>query len=221
MVVKELISDLIPTLKTSDTGSQALAWMDHFRVSHLPVVNHLDFLGLISDSDISAMDNPKEPIGSHPLTLFSPFLYADQHLIEGVELVARLKLTLVPVVNRQKEFLGSVTLPLLFEAFAKLSGAGQPGALLVLSMSVHDYSLAEISRIVEENGAKILNLFISTSSDTMLMEVTLKINSSDLSSIIRSFERYDYQIKASFNEDDQVESMYRNRYEAFMRYLNT
>ena len=36
-----------------------------FRVSHLPIVNHQEFLGLISDKDIYDLNNPEEAIGNH------------------------------------------------------------------------------------------------------------------------------------------------------------
>jgi len=51
MLSKEMMSDIVPALKTSDTGFQALTWMDIFRISHLPIVNNREFLGLISDKE--------------------------------------------------------------------------------------------------------------------------------------------------------------------------
>ncbi len=74
MVANDLISEIIPSLKTSDTGQTALNWMEIFRISHLPIVNNQDFLGLISDTDIYDMNQPEEPIGNHELTLLKPFV---------------------------------------------------------------------------------------------------------------------------------------------------
>jgi len=221
MLASELVSDVIPGLKTSDTGAQALAWMEHFRISHLPVVNHTEFLGLISENDISLLNNPEEPIGNHSLSLFSPYVYQDQHLIEVVELVTKLRLSIVPVITRNNQYTGSVFLADLLHAYALFTGARQPGAMVTLIMTIHDYSLFEISRIVEENGAKIIGLFISDSTESMQIEVTLKFNSHDLSSIYRAFERYGYQIKESFRDVDRMDELYQSRYEEFMRYLNT
>ena len=52
MLARELISDVVTALKTSDSGTNALSWMEVFRVKHMPIVNHREFLGLIADSDI-------------------------------------------------------------------------------------------------------------------------------------------------------------------------
>ncbi len=221
MLAKDLVSDSIPRVMTSNTGAQALSWMEHFRVSHLPVVNEADFLGLISDADISTLTNPDEPIGNHNLSLFSPFVFLDQHLYEVAEIMARLNLSVVPVLNPQKSYAGCITQQEMIGAFARLAGVDQPGAVIILNMTIHDYSLFEISRLVEENGAKILSLFASTSPETMRLELTIKVNTTDLTSINRSLERYGYEISASFSHEDAMEELYRSRFDEFMRYLNT
>lgn len=220
MLAKELISDIIPSVKTSDTGIHVINLMEDYRISHLPIVNNRDFLGLISDADIYGLENQNDALGSSSLSLFCPFVYEYQHIYEVIELVSRLKLTLVPVLNEEKEYLGSILMHDLVQHFSHLSAADQPGGVLVLSMTSRDYSLSEIARLVEENDAKIINLLVSTSPDSTELDVTIKLNVFDLSAIIRSFERYNYSIKASYRDDDKIESLNRDRYEEFMRYLN-
>ncbi len=101
MLAKELISDVVTALKTSDSGTKALSWMEVFRIKHLPIVNHREFLGLISDADIYDLNNPDEPVGNHSLSLQKPFVSEDQHIYEVIELLSRLELTLVPVLNQR------------------------------------------------------------------------------------------------------------------------
>ncbi len=221
MLAKDLISDIVLPVKTSDTGIAAIGLMEDYRISHLPIVNNRDFLGLISDTDIYGMENQNEALGASALSLFSPFVYEYQHVYEVIELIAQLKLTLVPVLNEGKEYLGSILMHDIVQQFALLTGADQPGGILILSMTSRDYSLSEIARLVEENDAKILSLYVSNAPDTVELFVTIKLNVFDLTPIIRSFERYNYSIKATFRDDDKMESSYRDRFEEFMRYLNT
>ncbi|MCD6347215.1 MAG: CBS domain-containing protein [Bacteroidales bacterium] len=220
MLAKELISDVVPSIKTSDTGEQALSWMDNFRISHLPIVRDSEFLGLISDNDIYALDDLTQALRNFNLSLFSPFVNENQHIYEVIELVSRLKITAVPVVRDGGEYLGVISMHDLIYQFAGLTGADQPGGILVFAMTPHDYSLTEIGRIVEENNAKVLSAYVASQTDSMILEVTIKVNTTDMNSIIRSFERYNYSIKASFLENDKIDSLYRSRYEEFMRYLN-
>lgn len=220
MLAKDLLSDVVPSLKTSDTGLQALSWMEIFRISHLPIVNNKEFLGLISDTDIYDLNMADEPIGNHGLSLFSPYVTGDQHIFEVIELVSRLKLTVVPVLNQEKHYLGLITMNDLIQQFADLAGLKDPGGIIVLELHQNDYSLSQIAQIVEGNDAKILGLYLSSSDESMKMELTLKINRTDLSAIIQTFHRFNYTIKASYHEDEDMDSFYTSRFESFMRYLN-
>jgi acetoin utilization protein AcuB len=96
----------------------------------------------------------------------------------------------------------------------------QPGGILVLDINAIDYSLSQIAQIVESNDAKILSMYITSPATTTKMEVTLKINRKDLSSIIQTFNRYNYVIKASFMDENDLYSLYENRYDSFMKYLS-
>ena len=127
MVAKDLISEVVPSLKTSDLGQTALNWMEIFRISHLPIVNNQEFLGLISDADIYDMNKPDEPIGNHALALYKPFVTTGQHIFEVVGLASRLKLTVVPVLDNKNHFKGVITTNDLIRHIAEISSLDQPG----------------------------------------------------------------------------------------------
>lgn len=220
MLAKDLISDVVPALRTSDTGLKALSYMDIFRISHLPIVNNTEFLGLISDKDIYDLNMAEEPIGNHTLSLTRPYAFLDQHIYEVIELSARLELSLTPVLDRKNNYLGVITQHDLLRYFADMLAVKQPGAILVLELNTNDYSLSQISQIVEGNDAKILSLYVSSPCDSTKLDVTIKINRADLSSVIQTFNRYNYSIKASFMDTDLLSDMIDDRYELFMRYLS-
>ena len=220
MLAKDLISDVVPALKTSDSGQRALYWMDIFRISHLPIVNNEDFLGLISDKDIYDHNMAEEPIGNHSLSLFSPYVTSEQHVYEVMEVASELQLTVIPVLNDDKKYQGVITLTDLLHFFADVSALKQPGGIIVLELNLNDYSLTQIAQIVEGNDAKILSSYITSSPNSTKMEVTLKINRKELSSILQTFIRYNYIIKASFMDENDLNSLYENRYDSFMKYLS-
>jgi acetoin utilization protein AcuB len=220
MLAKDLISDEIPAIKTSDTAVEALNWMEVFRVSHLPIVNNEEFLGLVSDADIYDLNTPDEPIGNHRLSLLRPYVRFDQHIYEIIELAARLKLTVVPVLDYHNKYMGVVRMSDLLHYFSKLTAIEKPGGIVVLEMSQNDYLMTEIAQIVESNNAKILSMYVSSATESTKLEVTLKLNVTDLTSIIQTFNRYEYTVKASFMEYDEQNDLYNTRYELFMKYLN-
>jgi CBS domain-containing protein len=220
MVAKDLISEVIPSLKTSDLGQTALNWMEIFKISHLPIVNNQEFLGLISDTDIYDMNQPNEPIGNHALTLYKPFVTTEQHIFEVIGLASRLKLSVVPVLDTKNNYKGVVTSNELIRHIAGISSMDQPGAIIVLEVIERDYSLSQIAQIVESNNVKILSMYITSSPASTLLEVTLKVNTSDLMSVIRTFERYNYEVKTWVTENDSMDRFYSERIDLLMKYLN-
>jgi len=220
MQAKDLISEIIPPLKPSDTGQTALNWMEVFRVSHLPVVNNQDFLGLISDADIYDMNQPDKPIGEQQLTLFKPYVKADQHIFELISLASKLKLSVIPVLDEKGHYKGVVTMSNLIMNLAKFSSMDKPGGIIVLELLEKDYSLSQIAQIAEGNNLKVLSMFITSPPESTKLEVTLKLNSNDLTSVIKTFERYGYNIKKWISEDDTLDRFYSERLDMLIKYMN-
>ncbi|MBL4654494.1 MAG: CBS domain-containing protein [Bacteroidia bacterium] len=219
MLAKELITDNIPPLKTSDTGTRALDWMDEFRVSHLPIVNNNELLGVISEVDILDLNDSEQPLGNHKLSLHKSFVYENQHIYEIIKLIDDQKLTIVPILDANDHYIGMVSLHEIVKTFAKMAALDSPGGIIILELGVRDYSLSEIARIVESNDAKILSSYVTSHVESTKVEVTLKINKTDLTRIIATFDRFSYNIKASYHQDEFFEDL-RERYDSFIHYLN-
>jgi CBS domain-containing protein len=220
MIANELISEVIPSLKTSDLGQTALNWMEIFRISHLPIVNNQDFLGLISDVDIYDMNQPDEPIGNHALNLLKPYVDSTQHIFEVIGLAARLRLTVVPVLDEKKHYKGVITINDLIKNIAGISSMEQPGGLIVLELIERDYSLSQIAQIVDSNNVKILSMYLTSPAESTKLEVTIKVNTTDLVSVIRTFDRYNYQVKTWISDNESMDNFYTERLDLLMKYLN-
>jgi CBS domain-containing protein len=222
MVAKDLISDVVPVLRESDTGAQALNWMEISRVSHLPIVRGDEFLGLISGNDIFDLNEAELPIGKQKLSLFSPYVIARDHIYDVIEIVSRLKLTVIPVLEEDgKTYLGLITMNDLMQYIERIYSVSEPGGIIVLELNSVDYSLSEISQIVEGNDAKILSLYVSSHLDSRKIELTLKINHTNLTSVVQTFLRYDYTVKSTFVKQDDMKDVLEDRYNSFMRFFNT
>ena len=218
MVAENLISSAVLPLRTSDTGKMALVSMENFNVRHLPIVNDSQLLGVISEDDI-LVHNVNEPIGSYQLSLLRAFVKKSDHLYEVMRLLAEHQLTIVPVVDEYGDYIGMVSLEDVLNYFAKTAAFSDSGSIVVLEFQQRSYSLAEVARLVEAEGAAILSTFVSSRPESSLVEVTLKINRQDIHNILAAFERFGYIIKASFNEEEFLESLH-ERYDALMSYLN-
>jgi len=215
----DLITDEIPPLMHTDTGEKALNWMEEFKVSHLPVLKDGNFVGIISESDI--LDKMEMEKTLDELFQHLPRVYAlgTDHIYQVLSKIAEAKLSVIPILDEKEKYIGCTTVQHLMSLIANTGSIKENGGILVLEVASADYSMAQIGQIVESNDAKILSSYIMSSTDSTTIEVTLKINKIDLDRIIRTFERYDYVIKASFQKSNYNDDM-QFRYDALMNYLN-
>ena len=218
MIAANLITDSIIPLRTSDTGDDALSVMSDFYVKHLPIVNNEELLGLISEDDILNYD-VNEPVGSYQLSLARFYVRDSDHIYEVMRLLAEYRLTVIPVVDSDARYLGMISQEDLINYFAATGAFTEPGSIIVLEMHRRDYSLSEIARIAESENANIISSFISSGLDTSLIDVTLKINLQSIQNLLATFDRFGYEVKASFNESDYFDTL-KERYDALMMYLN-
>lgn len=218
MIAQELISQLIHPLRTSDTGEQALTYMQVYHLKHLPIVNNEQLLGTISEDDVTI--NPlEEPIGSFNLSLNKAFVRETDHLFEVMSVMADHKLSAIPVVDARENYLGLITLEDLIQFYARSFSFSEPGGIIVLELDKTNYSLAEISRIIEGENATVLSSFLTHDSVLQRIYVTLKTNQVDTQRIEASLQRFGYTIKATFSEEGYLESL-QDHYDAFLHYLN-
>lgn len=218
MLNKEIISASVPTLNLNDSVSQALELMTEFHVSQLPVVNDEKYVGLIFEEDLLNA-NEQDLIQTLENRFSRVAVHANTHFIESIQAAHDYDLTVIPVVDKEQEFIGSITAIELLKNFAKISGASEPGGVIVLELEQRNFSFSEISKLVETNDAQItqLNTYWDNSSETFL--VTLKINKFEISDIVATFQRYEYQIKYYFGEE-LYENELRNNYDHLMNYLS-
>lgn len=219
MIAKELISDIIVPLRTSDTVASARAMMQEFKVSHLPVVNNLAYLGLVAEDDLEERIPPETAIGNVKLSHARPMVDANLHIYDIIRMMSDMQLSILPVVDQEENYIGVVTNESLFGRLAKMTAVQNPGAIIVLEMSQNDYSLSEIAQIVESNDIRVLSMHIASRVDSTTMEVILKVNKQDITALINTFNRYNYTIKASYGEDQDPGDL-KDRWDSFMNYLN-
>lgn len=219
MVAIDLISDSLPPLRTSDTGEVALQLMYDYQVKQLPIVNNEQFLGLISEEDVLEQGLVSEAIGTMQLTYNKPYVLETDHIYQVLRTAANLRLSLIPVVDLHNNYKGIITISALMTAFANISSITDPGGIIELAIHVRDYSITEISRIVESNNATILSLYTSTHRESTQREVIIKVNKEDIRALVAAFERFGYTILHYYQRSDFEEDL-KDRYESLIRYLN-
>jgi len=216
---KEIISASIPSLHLNDPVSQALGLMADFHVTHLPVVVGDKLAGLIGEDDLLNVEDENTPLGQLH-TLFSrTAAHADSPFFEAVQLVNETGLTVIPVVTNETEYAGAISATDLLRQLSKITGVGDAGGIIVLEMEKVGFSFSEISKLVETNDAQITQLNTYTDAQSGNFYITLRINKLEISDIVATFQRYEYQVKYYFGEE-LYENELRSNYDHLMNYLS-
>ena len=203
----------------NQSGEDAISVMEEYMVRHLPIVEDREVMGMVSEEMI--LDNDQDAMILSYRGSDSPvFVHSEDHILEILAFFAKTNLTCVAVVDAQIKYVGMITLQQLMMRFATEYSFDEPGAIIVLELNKVDYSLTEISRIIESEKGTILSCLISQQrEDSNILLVTLKINLQDIQYVKATFERFNYNIVAAFSEVKYVDTL-SERYEALMHYLN-
>jgi acetoin utilization protein AcuB len=220
MIAFELTNPIIPTLAQDDTAQKALDWMEDLRIQELPLLVDGVYAGLVRHDHLLEESSPEMPVRELPLVDPKCFVFENQHFYDVIKVATDFNTQSVPVLDTEGNYKGIITLEDTITAFAQTAAVQSPGAILILSIKQIDYSLAEISRLIESDNAKILTSSISNDSqDPGKIKLTLKINKTDLSRIIATLERFGYKIIATFQETEHI-SNDKERLDILLRYLD-
>lgn len=220
MIAKELINQMIPPLKLTDSAESAMLWFDEFRTKELPVVDDGEFLGLITEEQIIDENDETKLIRNFELKYANCFVVEEQFFYDVIKVAVENQVELLAVLDKKKKFVGVITIQDTITAFANTTPFQAPGSVLVLSMFGRDYSLSELSRLIEENNARILSSSVKQDpADTSKIKVTVKINREDISTIVATLERFDYKIISRFQETEVTDTD-KGRIDELLKYLD-
>ena len=211
MLTRELESQTLPYLHLTDKVYQALQLMNDNHVTHLPIVEADKYIGLISEEDLLQAENDNAELQTLQQSFANPSVKGDEHFLKAVQVAAENGLSVVPV-------LGDDVYNDLLKHASEFMSLNEPGGLIVLEMESNQYSFNEISKLVETNNAQITQLNTTNDAETGLMQVTLRINKPEVSDIVATFQRYEYNVKYFFGEELYTNEL-RSNYDNLMNYL--
>jgi acetoin utilization protein AcuB len=220
VIAEDLINHMIPPLKATDDAHKAIVWMEEFRCNHMPVVDNGKLLGFISEEIILETNDIEKNVGEFNLIGEKCFVSTTSHFYDILKIAAENKLQMVAVLNDLGQYHGVITVQDTISSFAQTAAVQMPGGILVLSMNHNDYSLAEISRLIEENNTKILSSIVKDDPlDLGKIRLTLKLNQVDLSRVVATLERFNYRVIGRYQESSPIGSE-KDRLDMLLRYLD-
>ena len=214
MRAQRILNMDLPVLALTDQVARALTVMDEFKLMHLPVVEEDVYKGTVSEATLLELDE-SALIAEAPMT--QDAIPHDLHVYDVVARMGWSDVDVLPVVH-EGLYRGAVDRAAVLRFMAKRAGWGFPGSTLVLEMLPKDLSPAELVRIVEADGAQITSFNVAAVEDSEFLEVTFKVNTEEIESLMATLRRHEYQVQSFYNAPELEDEM-RARFDAFMRYL--
>lgn len=220
MLVFELINNELKPLRQKDTVVHAVSVMEDSAMTYYPVVDsegHL--LGEASLIDLKIEETAAKQLIDQTQTE-RQFLRESDHILEAARTMLLLNRTILPVIDRNDNYLGTVTKVALFDAVIRLLNLREAGTVIMIEMKAHDYMLSDVIRIIEAEGARILAMTIQA-PDALNehIRVSVKLNLDDLARVGSALRRYGYLI-SSESHSELTDRELSDKAEEFFRYLD-
>jgi acetoin utilization protein AcuB len=216
----QLISSSLPVLSLNDTVYRAQQLMADYHLMHLPVTSHDKYVGLISEDDIlNATGGNGQLLEELEPQFLRLSVKASSHFLEAVQLCNSYSLSVIPVVEKEMEWVGAISSSDLLKYLGRMTGTDEPGGIIVLELEKANFSFSEICKLVETNDAQITQLNTFYDNQVQMLYVTIKLNRFEVSDIVATFQRYEYIVKYYFGEE-LYENELRINYDHLMNYLN-
>ncbi|MBD8017419.1 MULTISPECIES: CBS domain-containing protein [Kaistella] len=215
MFITDYISKDYPAFNTGDSIEEANEVAKEFGYSHVFIKKKGIYQGALSQPFLE--ESPDGTLASLAIHYEKFAITEDSNLLDSIKLFHTFNSNVVPVINTTEKYLGYLSCDDIFNEFSKYPLFSENGAVMIVQTSGRHYSLSEVCRIVESNNGKIYGCFISAVSDDYI-QITLKFNAENTSSIDETFERYGYSVVQKFY-DDEKEDLLKDRFGFLGKYL--
>lgn len=214
----QLLDPNYPTVDIHDQVSHVHELMSIHHLEYLPVLDGLQFIGLVSEDDLIDLETDAEMISIQD-ELSKAFVHSADHFLLALRFRAKHYVDAIPVLNERNEWEGIISIQKLLDQVATFTGVASPGSMIILEVSRHDYALGEINRLVESNDAMIMQVNTIPDALSEQMQVVLHINKEDLSDVVATFQRHEYNVVYYYGEETYQNSLQSNL-DHLLNYLN-
>ncbi|MBQ0907208.1 acetoin utilization protein acuB [Flavobacterium sp. F-328] len=213
----QFINNDYKALDSQETIAEVQDFFSDISFSHFPVVEDGVYLGCIAAEDSETFDSDKKII-DYRFTLEGFFVRTTTIWLDVLEVFAKNHSNLVPVLDQSNSYVGYYEMEDVMRFFHETPFLKEPGGIIVVQKPILEYSMSQITQIVESNNGKLLGLFVSESAVDSVV-VTLKISLGAMNEIIQTFRRYNYEILSDHQEDNYINNL-KERSDYLDKYLN-
>jgi predicted transcriptional regulator len=217
MEITNYITTDFKPIDSQETIGTVRDFLVDFNFTHFPIVEEGIYIGSISAEDIETFEEQKK-VSDYKYSLETFFTRTNAIWLEVLEVFAKNHSNLIPILDENNKYVGYYEMDDIINFFHQTPFIKEQGQIVKIKKGILDYSMSQITQIVESNNGKLLGLFISE-SDIDSVEVTIKISSGAINEIIQTFRRYNYEIISEHYEDSYITNL-KERSDYLDKYLN-
>ncbi len=215
--ISDYITNDYKAIDSQETIAEVQNFFEEVSFSHFSVLNEGVYIGSIASDDVETFDYDKK-VADYKYTLEGFFARKNMIWLDVLEVFAKNHSNIVPVLGEDNAYLGYYELEDIVKFFHETPFLKEQGAVIVVEKNAIDYSMGQITQIVESNNGKLLGLFVSNATADKI-QVTIKITLGSMNDIIQTFRRYNYEIVSEHQEDNYINNL-RERSDYLDKYLN-
>jgi CBS domain containing-hemolysin-like protein len=215
--INDYITNDYKALDSQETIADVQDFFIDVPFSHFSVLNEGVYIGSIAADDVETFDTDKK-VADYKYALEGFFARKNMIWLDVLEVFAKNHTNIVPVLDEENSYVGYYELEDIVKFFHETPFLKEQGGIIVVKKSILDYSMSQITQIVESNNGKLLGLFVSE-ADAETIQVTIKIALGSMNDIIQTFRRYNYEIVSEHHEDNYLNNL-KERSDYLDKYLN-
>ncbi len=215
--LSEYINNDFKPFSNADTVLEIQDFFIDINYSHFPILDKDVYIGSISAVDVETFESERS-ITDYRYALEGFFVRTSMNWLDVLEVFARNNSNIVPILDENNKYVGYYEITDIIKFLNETPFLKESGGIIVVEKGVADYSMSQITQIVESNNGKLLGVFVSH-ADSEKVQITVKTTLGGMNEIIQSFRRYNYEIISEHHEDDYLNTL-KERSEYLDRYLN-
>jgi len=221
VIAKTIINKEFVPITLNDAASAALAKMDAWHTSCLPVLEPTTkrVIGTIILDDIVDLQDEGIPLSQLDL---KPVIsvYEHQHLFEVARLMLLHEIRLIAITDESDRYIGVIEKKSVLEEISGMLNVSVLGSVMTIEIPVDDYSLTEPVHLIESEKANILGVTVQQMDKAVpIIQVSFKLNIRDTSVVSSALRRHGYNIISEDNSD-LLNVDFTDRADELMRYLD-
>lgn len=217
MLVNDYISKDFQPMDGNQSVENAMELIHQYSLTHVPVFNGNNFIGNLSKE---TLEEQEAEVKLQELKMYNELFYINQNgsLLEAIQKFHQYNTNILAVLTKEMQYLGFILMEDVISAMSAMPFISEPGSIMVVEVAQRQFSISEISKIAESNNARIIGLFV-TAYENDKVQIALKLIGESLTSVVETFERFNYTVLFKFYKDERDDLM-KDRFDMLMKYLD-